>query len=150
MQYFPFLPNSTALSIQRFFPGLDVVNFNMLYPMNFLEAIDGDTIRIDLHIFPDVTLKGQRVRLARINTPEPKSIGALQNTLAKSALDKILTGSSCFVQPCRRVRDKYQRLLCEIFVPVQCALSDYPVSGIPIFFNLSDYMLSCGMAVKYA
>lgn len=149
MNQFPFINHSTALSLTRFFPSLDVANFNLLYSASLCSVVDGDTFRCNINSFPGIILSDQRVRINRINAPEIKSSSSLDNLLLRSFLSKCLTGSLFYLQPCRRVRDKYQRLLCEVFVRVsQCPDSSLVDQSLP-FFNLSDLLLSSGMAQNY-
>lgn len=82
-------------------------------------SIDGDSLRCN----------GERVRLARIDTPEKHEAGFHE---AKEAMQLLVRGKevTCLV----RKREKYGRLLGE------CSVGDLP---------LSDYMLNRGYAVPY-
>lgn len=92
----------------------------LLYVFALCYAIDGDTIRCG----------DERVRLARINTPEKREAGYRE---AKDAMRLMIEGKEvrCIV----RKREKYGRLLGE------CSTSDTP--------NLSDAMLANGLAELY-
>lgn len=92
----------------------------LLYVFALCAAIDGDTLRCG----------DERVRLARIDTPEKREAGYRE---AKDALQLLIRGKEvrCVV----RRREKYDRLLGE------CSTRDTP--------NLSDSMLASGLAERY-
>lgn len=92
----------------------------LLYVFAFCYAIDGDTLRCG----------DERVRLARINTPEKHQAGFRE---AKDAMQLLIEGKEvrCVV----RRREKYGRLLGE------CSMPDTP--------SLSDAMLASGLAESY-
>jgi endonuclease YncB( thermonuclease family) len=91
-----------------------------LYVFALCFAIDGDTLRCGT----------ERVRLARIDTPEKREAGFRE---AKDAMRLLIEGKEvrCVVSR----REKYGRLLGE------CATRDTP--------NLSDAMLASGLAERY-
>lgn len=91
----------------------------LLYVFLACTAIDGDTLRCS----------DERVRLARIDTPERREVGFRE---AKDHLAVLIRGIEvrCVV----RKREKYGRLLGECNVNGQ---------------NLSDAMLASGLAERY-
>ncbi|MDY3551375.1 thermonuclease family protein [Gemmata sp. JC717] len=93
---------------------------SLLYVFALCTAIDGDTLRCG----------DERVRLARIDTPERKEAGFRQ---AKDAMELLIQGERvrCVVKR----REKYGRLLGE------CSTADVP--------SLSDEMLRRGLAEPY-
>lgn len=92
----------------------------LLYVFALCTAIDGDTLRCG----------DERVRLARIDTPEKREVGFQQ---AKDAMRLLVAGKAvrCVVKR----REKYGRLLGE------CSTADTP--------SLSDTMLERGLAERY-
>ncbi len=92
----------------------------LLYVFAFCAAIDGDTLRCG----------DERVRLARIDTPERREAGFQE---AKQAMQLLIEGKEvhCVV----RKREKYGRLLGE------CSTAETP--------SLSDAMLERGLAEPY-
>lgn len=92
----------------------------LLYVFALCAAIDGDTLRCG----------DERVRLARIDTPERKEVGF---QAAKDAMEMIVRGNEvrCVVKR----KEKYGRLLGE------CSTSEVP--------SLSDAMLERGLARSY-
>ncbi len=91
-----------------------------LYAFALCTAIDGDTLRCG----------GERVRLARIDTPERYEAGFQE---AKTAMRLLVEGKEvrCVVTK----REKYGRLLGE------CAAGGTP--------SLGDEMLARGLAARY-
>ena len=92
----------------------------LLYFFAACVAIDGDTLRCD----------GERVRLARIDTPERHQPGFQE---AKDAMRLLIDGQTVTCQV--KTRDRYGRLLGE------CGTADTP--------SLSDEMLRRRLAVRY-
>ena len=93
---------------------------SLLYVFALCTAIDGDTLRCG----------DERVRLARIDTPERREAGFQQ---AKDAMRLLVEGKEvrCVVSK----REKYGRLLGE------CSTAETP--------SLSDEMLRRGLAERY-
>lgn len=96
------------------------MNFPAVFIFTACIAVDGDSLRCN----------GERVRLARIDTPEKHEAGFHE---AKEAMQLLVRGKevTCLV----RKREKYGRLLGE------CWTKETP--------SLSDKMLVYGHAVTY-
>lgn len=101
----------------------------MLYEYNakLLKAVDGDTIDVEIDLGFDVHTI-QRMRLARINTPEKGQTGYQE---PKDLLNSHVGQTVHLVS---KKTDKYGRYIAEI-----------TIDGI----NMSDLILQEGMAVPY-
>jgi micrococcal nuclease len=96
-------------------------------------VIDGDTIDIKAHIWPN-HMTDERVRLLRIDTPEKTGVPECEKILAAAATDftrKQLTGARIIVVKAQAKRDSFGRSLAEVFV-----------DGV----NLNDRLLQSGLA----
>jgi len=102
-------------------------------------VVDGDTLVVDIDAGFDIWLRGQTLRLNRINAPEMKTPegSALFDQL------QFLTGQKIIIKTVRNHRlkkntqkDSFGRYLSEV-----------EVSGIG---NLSDYLLTNNLAVPYS
>jgi micrococcal nuclease len=81
-------------------------------------VIDGDTVDLVIDLGFDITIK-QTVRLNGINTPELHSTNPTEKAAAEKAkarLNELLTGQPLIVNTKKDSREKYGRLLAEIFI----------------------------------
>ncbi len=96
-------------------------------------VIDGDTFVVlaDLgfHVHRQIT-----VRLAHVDTPEPRGASKVEGLKAKQAVIDLIGGQTLRMQSYGK--GKYGRWICEVFLP-----NDMP---------LSDYLFENGLAVRSA
>lgn len=102
-------------------------------------VIDGDTIRVSGHIWPNVSISEERVRLVRIDTPEMRAPTACERAMAVKATDYsntlLRTANQIEVRVYfKETRDSFGRVLGDVFV-----------DGV----SLNDLLLASGLARKY-
>lgn len=114
---------------------------NDLYTYNAVitRVVDGDTLVVDIDAGFDIWLRGQTLRLNRINAPEMKTLEG------KALFDQLqfLTGQKIIIKTVRNYRvkketqkDSFGRYLSEV-----------EINGMG---NLSDYLLANNLAVPYS
>lgn len=91
------------------------VTFATDYRVTILRAVDGDTLEVQIEVWPDVFVK-TKVRLAGLNTPESKGLGISKCELTAGLLAKKFTADWVSVHgPIATLslqgRDKYDRAL---------------------------------------
>ncbi len=107
------------------------------YKAKILRWVDGDTLLVEIDLGFYVK-REEKVRLARINTPELNSEIPFRIRRAKNARGVAKkfcpNGSEVKIQTHKTKRDKYARYIAEVFFKGK---------------NLSDYLLKQGVAKKY-
>lgn len=104
------------------------------YRAKVTAVYDGDTVTADIDLGFSVVIKGQTVRLARINAPEVRGESAESGIKSRDALRSQVLGKSVVLRTIKDAREKYGRWLGEIWVDGVC---------------INDWLLSEGLAVKY-
>ena len=99
------------------------------YPAVLVRVVDGDTLRADLDLGAEVTLKGQALRVLGIDAPELREPGG---RAAKEAVEKFLSGKKLKVE--LHGKEKYGRWLADVFADGE---------------NLAFWMLKNGYAKPY-
>jgi micrococcal nuclease len=79
-------------------------------PAHLMRVVDGDTLRLDLELQADVTLRNQAVRILGIDAPEMRTP---EGRRAKGAAEKFLAGKKLEVE--LHGKDKYGRWLGDVF-----------------------------------
>lgn len=102
------------------------------YSATITDVTDGDTIRADIDLGFNTTIKRLRIRLNRINAPEHSTP---DGAAAALYLRTIALGAPCVVTTLKDRTEKYGRYLGEI-----------TIDG---FGNLSDLLVSKGHAVYW-
>jgi endonuclease YncB( thermonuclease family) len=109
------------------------------YSAVITRVVDGDTLVVDIDAGFDIWLRGQTLRLNRINAPEMKTSEG--KTLTKNL--QFLTNEKVLIRTVKNHRlkkdtqkDSFGRYLSEV-----------EVNGIG---NLSDYLLTNNLAVPYS
>lgn len=87
------------------------------YGVELVSVYDGDTFKVNLPCEYDVFCKKINVRVKGIDTPEIRTKDPCEKKIAKKAKSftkRFLKSGSIILRNCER--DKYFRLLCEVFV----------------------------------
>ena len=95
---------------------------------------DGDTLTADIDLGFSIVMRGQTIRLARINTPEIRGSGAESGIKSRDALRSKVLGKSVILKTIKDTREKYGRWLGEIWIDGIC---------------INDWLLSEGLASRY-
>ena len=104
------------------------------YRANIISVYDGDTVTADINLGFSVVLRGQSVRLARINSPEVRGSSAELGIKSRDALRSKILGKSVVLRTVRDAKEKYGRWLGEIWIEGVC---------------VNDWLLSEGLASRY-
>jgi micrococcal nuclease len=98
------------------------------------KVYDGDTITVDIDLGFGVCLKGQKIRLADINTPEIRGSEREEGLKTRDALrDKILN-KWITIKTCKDKKGKYGRWLGEIWIDDVCMNEWLITEGYAILF----------------
>lgn len=102
------------------------------YKATITAVYDGDTVTADIDLGFEVWLRGQKLRLLNINTPEVRGKTRPEGIIARDALRNRILGKEVIVKSDRR--GKYGRWLVEIIIDEE---------------NINSWLLSEGYAVPY-
>ena len=98
------------------------------------KVYDGDTITVDIDLGFDVVLKGQKIRLLKINAPEVRGEQRPEGLKSRDALRERIGNKWVKVKTQQDKKGKYGRWLGEIWLDDIC---------------VNDWLLQEGLAVEY-
>ena len=109
-----------------------------LYKATVVRVVDGDTVDLEIDLGMNVFVK-ERIRLARINTPETYGVKKDSEEYkagmkAKKRLEELVLGKEIALETVKDKKGKYGRLLAEIFLDKE---------------NINQLLLSEGHAIVY-
>lgn len=101
------------------------------------DVYDGDTCTVEIDLGLHTWIKGEKLRLNRINAPELK--GAERNNGLKSRdhLRSIINGKEVYIETIKDKKEKYGRYLAEIWFEESKGK----------FININDKMVKDGFAI---
>ena len=112
------------------------INFDC-YKARVTSGYDGDTFTADIDLGLAVMVKGEKLRLYRINTPEVRGAEREAGLLSRDFLREKIDGKEVIIQTIKDKKGKYGRYLAEVY------LTD--IDGNLI--NLNDMLVNKGLAV---
>ena len=77
---------------------------------------DGDTCTVDIDLGLSVWLRGEKLRLNRINAPELRGIEKPKGILSRDFLKQIIEGKEITIETIKDKKGKYGRYLAEIWI----------------------------------
>ena len=98
------------------------------------KVYDGDTITVDFDLGFDLTLKNQKIRLTKINTPEVRGPQREAGLKSRDALREKIGNKWVTIKTQKDKKGKYGRWLGEVWVDDTC---------------INDWLLSEGLAELY-
>jgi len=99
------------------------------YRAHVTAVYDGDTLTADIDLGFSVVLKGQTIRLARINAPELRGSTAEAGTRSRDALRDWVLGKDVVLRTIKDSREKYGRWLGEVWIDDTCVNDRLLVEG---------------------
>lgn len=103
-----------------------------VYDARLVRVVDGDTLRVDLDLGADITLKNQAIRILGIDAPELHGPERDRGRAAKAAAEKFLKGKKLRIE--LHGKDRYGRWLGDVFADGE---------------NLALWMIKAGQARSY-
>jgi len=80
-------------------------------------AYDGDTITVDIDLGLKTVVKGEKLRLYRINAPEMRGPEKIAGKVSRDYLRGRILGKEVLIETIKDKRGKYGRYLGEIWLP---------------------------------
>ncbi len=106
------------------------------YKSQITAVYDGDTCTADIDLGMKTVLKGEKVRLSRINAPEVRGSEKEQGLKSRDYLRNLVLGKEVFIQTIKDKKGKYGRYIGEIWLIKE----DGSIK------NMSDLMVASGHA----
>jgi len=106
------------------------------YLAKVTEVYDGDTCTVDIDLGLHTWVRDEKIRLARINSPEVRGDEREQGLRARDYLREMINGKEIFIQTEKDSKGKYGRYIAEIW------LEQTPNN----FININDLMVENGFA----
>ena len=103
-----------------------------IYNAIIVSVYDGDTVTADIDLGFEVWLKGQKLRLLNIDTPEVRGKEKAEGIVSRDALRSRILGKEVKIKSDRK--GKYGRWLVEIFLDDE---------------NINNWLLAEGLAKPY-
>lgn len=107
------------------------------YKARVVDVYDGDTCTVDIDLGLSTWVRGEKIRLHRINAPEVKGSSRSKGIRSRDALRKLILGKDIFLQTIKDRKEKYGRYLGEVWV--KDAKKGY--------VNVNDWIVQEGFAV---
>jgi len=109
------------------------------YKAYIASVYDGDTCTADIDLGLGVYVKGEKLRLSRINAPEVRGEERPMGLLSRDFLREKIDGKQVIIQTIKDKKGKYGRYLAEILLD----------DGNDNIVNINDLLVESGFA-KYA
>lgn len=125
------LPLTTAAVAGECKPSGNVMANLYHYRAKIVAVYDGDTVTADIDLGFHVWLRGEKLRLIRINAPEVRGPERPQGLKSRDALRRHILGKKVIVETIKDRKGKYGRYLAEIWLGEE---------------NVNDWLVSQGLA----
>ncbi len=106
-----------------------------LYRGRVISVYDGDTCTVDIDLGFKTHIKGEKVRLARIDAPEIRGIDRSAGLASRDYLRSLILGNEIILETEKDKRGKYGRYLGELWLMRESE-----------WININDLMVSEGFA----
>jgi len=104
------------------------------YTAKVVKVYDGDTITVDFDLGFGIILRGQKIRLSGINTPEVRGEEKVEGIQSRDILRKRILNKTVTIKTSKDKKGKYGRWLGEIYFEAE---------------NINEWLISEGLATRY-
>tara|TARA_R110002060_G_scaffold49061_2_gene60052 strand:- start:759 stop:1082 length:324 start_codon:yes stop_codon:yes gene_type:complete len=104
------------------------------YKAQVISVYDGDSITVDIDLGFGIFMKGQKIRLLGIDTPEIRGDERPEGLIARDALRARIVGQSIIIKTHKDTKGKYGRWLGEVILGSE---------------NINKWLLTEGYAKPY-
>ena len=103
----------------------------------FVQAVyDGDTITVDIDLGLKTWIRGEKIRLNRINAPEMRGVEKVEGKVSRDYLRELILKKNIVIQTIQDKKGKYGRYLGEIWFEINGEQK-----------NINDLLVAEGKAV---
>jgi len=111
-------------------------NYLYHYRANVTSVYDGDTCTVDIDLGLGIWVKGEKIRLYRINAPEVRGEEREDGLKSRDFLRSLIDGKSVVLRTLKDDKGKYGRYIADIFLAGE--------NGTMV--NINDRLVSEGFA----
>lgn len=86
------------------------------YKAIITSVYDGDTCTVDIDLGFSVWVRGEKLRLLRINAPEVTGASKVRGLKSKKFLESLIKGKLVTIETIKDKKEKYGRYLAEIWI----------------------------------
>ena len=101
------------------------------------DVYDGDTCTVDIDLGLHTWIKGEKLRLNRINAPELRGTERTKGLKSGDHLRNIINGKEVYLETIKDKKEKYGRYLAEVWFEESKGK----------FININDKMVKDGFAI---
>jgi micrococcal nuclease len=105
------------------------------YRAKVTAVYDGDTCTVDLDLGLNIWIRGEKIRLNRINAPEMTGPDKVKGAAARDHLRSLVLNQDVILQTLKDAREKYGRYLGELWIEQAGAMQ-----------NVNDLLVAAGHA----
>jgi len=96
------------------------MNVNLYQYKAFVTKVyDGDTITVEVDLGFKTSVKGEKIRLIRINTPEVRGASREEGLKSRDYLRSLILGKEIILETVKDKKGKYGRYLGEIYFEIE-------------------------------
>lgn len=106
------------------------------YIADIIDVYDGDTCTIDIDLGLHTWIKGEKIRLNRINAPELRGTERAKGLESRDFLRSLILNKKVIIETIKDKKEKYGRYLAEIWLEDENGK----------FNNINDEMVKNGFA----
>jgi len=100
------------------------------YRGHVIKVYDGDTITVDIDVGFHITMKKEKVRLFRINTPEVRGVEKPQGIISRDWLRERILDKEIILATVKDKKGKYGRWLADVFIDGVCVNDELVEKGL--------------------
>ena len=127
------------------------------YQAQIQKVIDGDTLVVDIDLGLSIWVRGEKIRLYGVDTPEVYGVkrDSEEYKLGKKASDfvksLITKGQTCIIETMKDAKGKYGRYLAVVYIriPEDVLEGEDELRAIADFYCLNDLLIAKGYAEPY-
>jgi micrococcal nuclease len=98
--------------------GGNIMKDNLYYYRALVVSVyDGDTCTVDIDLGLNTWVRGEKLRLYRINTPELRGVERPEGLKSRDFLREQIDGQKIIIQTIKDKKGKFGRYLAEIWLP---------------------------------
>jgi len=94
------------------------------------KVYDGDTITVDIDVGFHITMKKEKVRLYRINTPEVRGEERTQGIISRDWLRERILNKEIMLETFKDKKGKYGRWLADVWIDGECVNDELVNKGL--------------------
>lgn len=105
------------------------------YRGTVVKVYDGDTVTVDIDVGFNISMKKEKIRLYRINTPEVRGVEKPQGIISRDWLRERILNKQIMLVTVKDKKGKYGRWLADIWIDGVCVNDELVEKGLAEYKN---------------